>query len=615
MLETYGIGFILSDWLEVSDENKVIVHFKSEYLSNWVQPGDEIYDDQIYSFGDFCKISEIPDIEDNLTSSIESEILVKKYLWDYSNLSYGTLYALYQDSSQADLNKFLLSRKFPGVGLKELEQVSDTELVVHDSTIGPSGTDLIFLYPHETGYMGTFKTIFTRCKLANFADVLENVCSQIQKYELLAFEERDSLYWYSGNIIEERNCYGDLQFNSYADLLASEQAVDDSGEALVLKPKYRQIDCMQEDIQKFLYTHKNFIKLAKSQLMKIPNIESAVGQTETAEEYLQEELYGNSSDYVTPQEYYGNLNISYDGDIENVFEDIGDDRNWFWLDTIKNWCMYFEENNILTLKCWNGKNGWDSIVDILDNMFAKNLDILATKYLYSPKFFNVGSTYPLNWSVYAPIRYRNHSVAAVYYQNLILDFDTKDKNYNSIFQSLHDSKLYTDTQERNALSNSDISTGRTNNNEPIKHQQFMNNSILAIPTQYCPCLMKLANGKLAISVVFHSRGNGFGAPSSDGTDTTLTISAPTANKRCRDIFGDGSTKTIIDDWKKYYVSDFTEEIKSEIYTNTSDTINSAPNLIKNLVSDKINSIRILAKRPNPTTGSIRQSDYLERWDK
>ena len=54
LLTQYGIGFVLSDWLEKKTDNgvtKVWVHFKPAYLGNWCGTDTtDIWDDELYSF-------------------------------------------------------------------------------------------------------------------------------------------------------------------------------------------------------------------------------------------------------------------------------------------------------------------------------------------------------------------------------------------------------------------------------------------------------------------------------------------------------------------------------------------------------------------------------------
>ena len=92
------------------------------------------------------------------------------------------------------------------------------------------------------------------------------------------------------------------------------------------------------------------------------------------------------------------------------------------------------------------------------------------------------------------------------------------------------------------------------------------------------------------------------------------MSLEDVNSRCRDIFGSGDDKTM-KDWKRYNVTNTDEENPSDIRENTDDTIYGAANLTLNVAESKINSISLIANRPNPTTNNTDLQDYLERWDR
>ena len=63
------------------------------------------------------------------------------------------------------------------------------------------------------------------------------------------------------------------------------------------------------------------------------------------------------------------------------------------------------------------------------------------------------------------------------------------------------------------------------------------------------------------------------------------------------------------------ILDFTEEKSSNIYNSDDDTIYGAASLTLNVAEKEINSIKLEANRPNPTTNNKDLQDYIERWDK
>lgn len=341
--------------------------------------------------------------------------------------------------------------------------------------------------------------------------------------------------------------------------------------------------------------------------------EVAVSQND----YLTDILTNNPEQFKTPSEYYAlNTSISESTpNIENAFSSqIDEQQTWFWLDTIKNWCAYVNENNTLALMCWNGIDGWDRVQNIV--ALANDVNSMMLKYLYSPIFFTTGIAFPNNNYIgnYVPIRYTNGAIAMIYYQTIVLNEDTKIITYNDKFQNLHDTKIY-QNGERNEIANTDIglsSSSTTLSNEPIKIDE-KRPAVFAVPTQYCPVLFKQSNGHIAISIIYHLECNGYGSTAE--TNPMQQISAQEANNRCRNIFGDGSDKTILKDWKHYFNNDATEEIATSIYSNSDEAIYGVPSLTLNVATKEVNKIEIFANRPTPGSNNKYGDDFAERWDR
>lgn len=652
-----GIGFILSDWLKVYTKTVgseivtgVRVEFDKTYLQNWIEPTVYAYlpqiieDDELYSYYNFKNYQytingvvqyAIPDIIENYPITFDNtEAFVKENLWQYVNVTYNNNF----NDIISDINwkKFLLSRRFPGVKLQSFVYDGDNITGLTDTYVGPSGDNVIFIFPHYVAAEYRSATyVFTRGCIIDAYDTFNTVKNSTEhplfKLDMLSYWETVQggityMYYYPGFPSATPNKYNtSTDADSYVDI-TSHTTVLENGTPVIKEMKYSFYNSSLEDIvpngtdpNTGILKSKNFGKYAS--LTPIMSIMGKVVTTyPSAEEVIQDKLYSNPSLYKTPSEFYANETATYNENMDDAYGgDIGSDRNWFWLDTLKNWCIYIEKNEILYLMCWNGIDGWDSLEEIIIQKDLLNLYRLANKYLYTQYFFEEGVAYPNDrWGAFVPMRYPEGTPAQVFYKTLILSQDTTSKNYNRKFQSLHDTKIY-QTGERNDISNAGMDViGKSTipvppyPATPIPYDKNRQASF-GVPTQYCPTLFRQTNGSIALSYIFYARGNGYGV--STEVNPYHIISSENANIRCRDIFGAGDDKTIEKDWKRYFVLDFTEEKSSNIYNSDDDTIYGAASLTLNVAEKKINSIKLAANRPNPTTNNKDLQDYIERWDK
>lgn len=659
LLTQYGIGFILSDWLEKKTENgvtKVWVHFKPSYMGNWCGTDEiDIWDDELYSFynlkyydynieGETKNV--LPDLIDGEHSAVGTcEEFLKKH-GTYYNISYENNFQ--STISTENWRKFLLSRRFPGVKLKEfdykLEETIDEDeqktykiVIINgkydnclsDAVIGPDVNDLTFIYPHLVSAEYTQNTyVFIRYKFENYYAALNaainSITNPLVKLELLSFWKtigngKSYMFYYPGISNDIPNEYNESNTaTEYKDIL-SYTAVIENGNFIEREQKYTYYAVQTDDINPIhkiqgndtLFSYKDFSRKSKTTAL-LTVVKKNITSEPSADDFLKKELEENKLKYKTPSEYYSNSSNIFNENVEEAFSEIGNDRNWFWLDTIKNWCIYVEKNEILQLMCWNGIDGWDSVYDIMVARDSLNIHYLARKYLYSHNFFIEGIAYPNDrWGCYVPIRYPDGTIAQIYYRTLILTADTKVKNYNNKFQNLHDTKIY-QTGERSEISNTGLGAKKTQSGKEIP-VDTNRQAVFGVPTQYCPVLFKQTNGNIALSYTYYVVGNGYGVNTE--TNPVHIISPTIANERCRDIFGAGDDKTIDKDWKQYFTLDYTEEISSEIRSSNEDTIYGAASLILNIAEQKINSITITANRPNPGTNNKDRQDYIERWNK
>lgn len=329
------------------------------------------------------------------------------------------------------------------------------------------------------------------------------------------------------------------------------------------------------------------------------------------EKYLEEQL--KQIKFMTPSEYYS--------DKTQLIDDEDSSQNWFWLDTLSNWCRYelFEDGSTIMLKLWNGLGGWDNVQDILKEINLNDYNKLLKNYLYNKDFFVYGVEFPTNNNATTYIPAYNpvvpkavgdaHNPKAdrgqIHYYTLVLPKDTRSmlyktnmSNYNEQFNYNNDYNDYT------RMFYPDNKEGTTPKS-PDDTRQYA----IGIATQYCPCVMKMRTDELAICIYLTTQiANEIGYYKN-------IITPEEANIRCKQIFGDGADKTIEDDWKRYFKKDRSEEKESEVRDTNDDTIFNAQSSVLVRGSDTINTIRIYAMRPNPTTNNKEIQDYLERWDK
>jgi len=329
------------------------------------------------------------------------------------------------------------------------------------------------------------------------------------------------------------------------------------------------------------------------------------------EKYLEEQI--KQIKFMTPSEYYA--------DKMQLIDDEDSSHNWFWLDTLSNWCRYelYEDGTTIMLKLWNGLGGWDDVQDILKEINLGDNNKLLKNFLYNKDFFVYGVEFPINNSqglyipAYNPVVPKNVGDAhipifnrgQIHYFTLVLPKDTRSilyktnmSNYNEQFNYNGD---YNDYARMFYPENKEGITKR----KPDDTRQYA----IGIASQYCPCVMKMRTDELAICIYLTAQvANELGYYKN-------IITPDEANIRCKKIFGDGADKTIENDWKRYFKNNRIEEKKSDVRDTNDDTIFNTQSSVLVKGSDTINTIRIYAMRPNPTTNNKDIQDYLERWDK
>lgn len=664
LIEKYGIGFILSDWI-IKDNTTGLykIKFKRSYLEEWLDgkhngslsTDEEYTTDLIYSskllsiYGDI-----IPDLYNliyvwaNYTSEIDTEKLPKKLFCYYDSNATGNVNRIFlaedriritgktiEQLSKAKYYECMASRVYPGNTLKGIEEEStgNCKLVnVYPTKYEVSGkTNIEFIFYNKFrklfgGYnadkLNGCKNTFIRCKINDIVEAKRKFYEKIDAGKQQTSPdytdiEKYPTYWslcrfkpHTDEDKEEciwfiKNVELPNNYKTYHDEAEYDFEEISNPNIFATNKKFKE-DGILADISPYesgVYSKwqtTNYLNSLSED--ETHNNDTTTPAAQTLEEAFSEE---NLKRYKTPSEYYSTLSTAEDENIEDAYgKEVASNRIWFWLDTIKNWCTYVKTaEDILYLQCWNGIDGWDRIETIVNNL--GNPNTLAEQFLYTPDFFVPGTVYGTE---FAPIRYPDGTIAEMNYNYIQLTRDTiTNQNYNDKFQSRHISKINW-CKERNEISNVGIAAGGTahlaNGDKIWVNEEIP--GIQCVPTQYCPTIIKLMNGNVGICVTFLVQGNGF-------NQEKLIITADDANNKCRDIFGDGNGKTIEQDWKHYYTNDGVTENASTITTDLSTFITGAPNLIINQDTNKINSMTFFANRPLPITNDREDIDFVDRW--
>lgn len=330
------------------------------------------------------------------------------------------------------------------------------------------------------------------------------------------------------------------------------------------------------------------------------------------DEYLDEELENRI--YVTPSEWY-----SENG---QVIDDEAEAQDWFWLNTISNWCRFEigADTTTAELHVWNGMGTWDRFYDIMAYYMQGDNYSLVKKYLYSMDFFIQGPMYSpgILQSCYVPIKNFAGGDGQMRYTTFVLTKDSK-----SILYKTKANMDYAKAYHHNDYN----SYARANYGNPSQAQKELRDVerdlkrkyVIGSETQPVPCLTRGNNGNLYLHYHFVVQTNGREHGILRNIVNTINEKGiediSDLNSKCKTIFGDGADKTIDKDWKRYIIKDTAEEFKSDIKDLSDETIFNSASLNSIKSGDKMKPITLIAMRPNPTTSNKTIGDYLERWNK
>lgn len=238
---------------------------------------------------------------------------------------------------------------------------------------------------------------------------------------------------------------------------------------------------------------------------------------------------------------------------------------WFWLNTLANWCTFKKTSPVTTeLFVWNGMNGWDRFGEIMSDE-----EKAQTKYFYDLSRFTKGTK----------ITSAIVETSSIYtYSSLKLTKDTHFSHYDEkSFQTIRINKKNQD----------DYSSDRY------------------LYSVGMPNIMRLASGELEVLYILT-------VPGASSTDEVIqNDNIPFINAVCLAYFGDGSEKTIKDDWKRFFK--VTDEEAGEVVTDDDATLYDADEINTIKVEEEL-SISLTVPRQYTETGLILGGDFVERWE-
>ena len=299
-------------------------------------------------------------------------------------------------------------------------------------------------------------------------------------------------------------------------------------------------------------------------------IKDIIKNPDEIEKKLDEEV--KTGNYITPSEYYSNAISAGEFTSGNSgYEKVGsqedsDVPDWFWSDTLKNWCIFkqYTLKNTFKLYTWNGKNGWIPFENIIQHPEIYTYNINALKF-----GIEFSTTYKYN---NIPIQYK---VVVLKYDSIFSQYD------GYTYQTLRIGKIWSDN----------ISTC---NRYPFT---------VGIPT-----VMRLASGELALLYSL----------TISGVDTSHPLIYPEnikfLNTVCRQFFGAGDDKTIVDDWKRVEKSKAESDTASAITSMAESTLVDADEI--NTVIDKAADLSMVLEpfKQYIETDNIDSDAYVERWN-
>lgn len=298
-----------------------------------------------------------------------------------------------------------------------------------------------------------------------------------------------------------------------------------------------------------------------------------------------EEAIKNENEvWRTPTEYYtqqhtdtNNIRKGNTGYVRSKVTKVDEDQKktvpiWWWSNTFKNWCTFKKvRKHTLVLYVWNGRDGWDSMNDIIKAL-PQN-DIVIDKYFYDLRYFSRGH------SAFSIIPYDSMQYE---YKQIRLTGDTKFSHYDSeTFQTIKIAKAHVD-----------------------------NKGTQRYPTTAgIPPISRVPSGELICYYYLKIPGM------SKQNEVIWDENVDFVNSVCQAYFESGDDKTIKDDWKVFdKINDDSEEVASDIFSIDESSLVDAEEINTTKENKNVVLLSLTVPRQYPEGKNITPDSYVERWE-
>lgn len=662
LLETYGIGFIRSDWIIYDKDGNLRVEFWPEKASNLLfdKTGNKTLETAtgnyehsasnplygcIKSFRTAKDVVEvgISDIDELANEAIFSNTKENVRILLQNRASVCRCYKMFkfQSTSSVLLNDKPLYIKTDGTGSLESKMIHYCKAEYNNDYSTYNDVTVSHVTKKDQQLAFRFAKLVQHGKVENDADEIQNLCVWFYNdtYKMPQLYYIDDYRSYNSAVIYATitDCSDDGEYYSPLGACVSNVVayMDEENQPLLQYERWKNVlQYIYSDANRTIWAgapgsyyydpSQNTRTIVKGTSKIYTKIAKYSPADENAEENVEKVL--EEDGWMTPNDYYNtkvNTSNVDTGSLGYTRASTATDEikgYWFWVDELKNWCIWRRTNRaFLHLYVWNGRNGWDKLEDIVNAWAKFDWQTLKRIYFYNPTVISSG-VFNNNFSSMATTfkdgnDWKPALMAINSYQTIILKRDTSISTYDSeTFQNIHSSSvLYVDNGGAHmgvTIPGDTTYGGNTTHIGKVKKDW----GAIVMPVVGCPCVVRNTNGQLNLMYVNKLDGN---FTINDDTNEVLYFKDEGVrylNSVCKTFFGNGD-EFKIEDWKKFTKKDNTEERASKMYSNDEESLYGAPPLI-NSEAEKINmKMTMTSPRPNVGTKSVKNEDYILRWNR
>ena len=660
LLETYGIGFIRSDWIIYDKDGNLRVEFWPEKASNLLfdKTGNKTLETAtgnyehsasnplygcIKSFRTAKDVVEvgISDIDELANEAIFSNTKENVRILLQNRASVCRCYKMFkfQSTSSVLLNDKPLYIKTDGTGSLESKMIHYCKAEYNNDYSTYNDVTVSHVTKKDQQLAFRFAKLVQHGKVENDADEIQNLCvwfyNDTYKMPQLYYIDDYRSYNSAVTYATITDCSADGEYYPPLGACASNVVayIDEENQPLLQYERWKNVlQYIYSDYNRLIDVTggqyfdptQNGRTIFKGNAKVYTKISKYSPADENAEENVEKVL--EEDGWMTPNDYYNtkvNTSNVDTGSLGYTKASSATDEikgYWFWVDELKNWCIWRRTNrSFLHLYVWNGRNGWDKLEDIVNAWLKFDWQTLKRIYFYNPSVISYG-VFSDNFSSMATTykdsnEWKPALMAINSYHTIILKRDTSISTYDSeTFQNIHSSSvMYVDNG--NGHMGVTIPGDYTYDGKTTKIGKVKENwGAIAMPVVGCPCVVRNTNGQLNLMYVNKLDGN---FTINDDTNEALYFKdegVSYLNSVCQTYFGNGD-EFAIEDWKKFTKKDNTEERASKMYSSDDESLYGVPQII-NSEAEKINmKMTMTSPRPNVGTKSVNNEDYILRWNR